>query len=153
MRKGVIKASLERLEGCTKRIDTWVERAGKYQGELVIHRSKLNFTDSLGAIQENASRIYCALSEGWCKIKSQHPTFLLLEQRLKRPRHRRKWHQGSVFNMTSESTCFKLSINGECCPLSQQFNTEIRVVETPPRYDNVTCANTASRLNPYANFT
>jgi len=135
MRKGGIKLSLERLEGCTKRIDTWVERAEKNQDEPATYCSKLTFTGSLGAIQENACRIYCALSESWCKIKPRHPSFLLLEQRLKRPRPRRRGHQHSVFNTTAESTCFKLSISGECYPHSQQLNTEFRVAELPPRYD------------------
>jgi hypothetical protein len=135
MRKGGIKTSLKRVEGCTERIDAWIERARKSQDEPIPHRSKLNFTGSLRTIQENASRIYGALSESWCKIKPRHPTFLLLEQRLKRPRPRRRGQQESVFHITAESTCFKLSINGECFLRSQQFHTEFRVTELPSRYD------------------
>jgi hypothetical protein len=134
MRKNGIKTSLERLEACTKRIDTWIERAGKNQDELAPNRSKLNFTGSLSAIQENASRIYRALFQSWCKIKPQHPTLLLLEQRLKRPQLRRRAQQNSIFSATTESTCFNLSFNGECCLPLQRFNTEFRVVELPSRY-------------------
>ena len=134
MRKTGIKTSLERLEACTKRIDTWIERAGKNRDELAPNRSKLNFTGSLSAIQENASRIYCALIQSWCKIKPQHPTLLLLEQRLKRPQLRRRTQKNSIFSVTTESTCFNLSFNGECCLPLQRFNTEFRVVELPSRY-------------------
>ncbi|KAH0551799.1 hypothetical protein GP486_006982 [Trichoglossum hirsutum] len=131
MKKGGIKTSLERLEACTKRIDTWIERAGKNQDEPAPNRSNLNFAGSLGAIQENASRIYCALFQSWCKIKPRHPTLLLLEQRLKRPQPRRRAPQNSIFNVTTESTCFKLSFNGDCYLPLQRFNTEFRIVELP----------------------
>lgn len=135
MKKRSIKRSLERLEAYSKRIDTWIERAGKNQDEPAPNRSKLKFTGSLSGIQENASRIYCALFQSWCKIKPQHPTLLLLEQRLNRPRPRRRALQNTVFNMATESTCFKLSFSGECCLPFQRFNTEFRVVEPPSRYD------------------
>jgi hypothetical protein len=140
MKKGLIKTDLERLEGCTRRIDTWIERAEKNQDEPATNRSKLKFTGSLGTIKENACKIHCALSQSWCKIKPRHPSFLLLEQRLKRPRPRRRGLQGSVSNTAVDSTCFKLSISGECCPHPQQFNTEFRVAEPPTRYDSISCA-------------
>lgn len=133
MTKGGVKKSLERLEHCTKRIDTWVERAGKQQDEPTMSYSKLNFTEPLGSIQENACRIHDALSENWCKTKSRHSAFLLLEQRLKRPRPRRGGRYASVPGALPESSCFKLSISGDCCPLPQQFNTEFRVAEILPR--------------------
>lgn len=134
MRKSGIKTSLERLEACTGRIDTWIERAGKNLDEPAPNRSRLKFTDSLSTIQENASRIYYALCQSWCKMKPRHPTLLLMEQRLRRPQSRKKAQQNSALRMTTDSTCFKLSINGECCLPLQQFNTEFRVVELLSRY-------------------
>ncbi|KAI9374699.1 hypothetical protein BJX61DRAFT_550929 [Aspergillus egyptiacus] len=61
MRKRSIKASLERLELCTKRIDSWVGRADRLQDESVSSRSKVTFTGRLDIIQRNATRIYRAL--------------------------------------------------------------------------------------------
>ncbi|KAI9761902.1 MAG: hypothetical protein M1840_001518 [Geoglossum simile] len=154
MKKGGIKTSLERLEACTKRIDTWIERAGKSQDEPAPNRSRLNFAGSLSAIQDNASRIYCALFQSWCKIKPGHPTFLLLEQRLKRPQPRRRAQRGSIFSVTTDSTCFKLSFKGECCLPLQRFNTEVRIVElsssTRRARVTVSIAQGTSQGPPYA---
>ncbi|PVH93754.1 hypothetical protein DM02DRAFT_603527 [Periconia macrospinosa] len=137
MKKRSIKISLERLEQCTGRIGMWVERARKYQGEPAMCHSRLNFTESLDSIQRNASRIHNALSENWCRRKPRHSTYLLLEQRLKRSRPKRGGHHASVFGTISESSCFKLSISGDCCPPSQQLNTEFRVAEILPRFDQI----------------
>jgi hypothetical protein len=133
MRKRGIKTNLQRLDECTRRIDTWIERAGKIQDEPTTRRSKLCFIDSVNEIQGNASKVYCALSQSWCKIKPRHPTFLLLEQRLKRPRSKKRRYQESVSGTEAGSTCFKLKINGECSQRLQQFDTEFRVAELPSR--------------------
>ena len=134
MRKGGIKASLERLEACTGRIDTWIDRAGRNMVELTSNRSPLKFIDLLDTIRENATRIYSALCQSWCKANPKHPTLLLMEQRLKRSRPIRKAQPDSVLSMVADSTCFKVSINEGCCLPLQQFNTEFRVVELSPRY-------------------
>ena len=131
MNKKGVKTSLERLEKCTSRIDTWIGRAEKETDETVTRRAKLRFIGSLDAIQSNASKIYATLLQSWCKKEPEHPTFLLMEQRLKRPRNRPKRyaHRASIFDLASEPTCFKVSIGGGCCPQTQHFHTELRVTK------------------------
>ncbi|KAL3468872.1 hypothetical protein BJX99DRAFT_265738 [Aspergillus californicus] len=131
MKKKSMKMSLERLETCTNRIDTWIQRADRIQDEHPVPRWKLSFTGSLSVIQQNATRVYQALVRHRCKGRTQHPTQLLLEQRLRRPR-RRIVQQHPVFSVVTESTCFKLSFDGECYQHIHRFDTEFRIVESIP---------------------
>ncbi|KAL4782602.1 hypothetical protein BJX76DRAFT_369047 [Aspergillus varians] len=66
MKKKAIKMSLERLEVCTNRIDTWIQRADRIS-DAGASRTRISFSDSLNTIQDNATRIYWALHQNQCK--------------------------------------------------------------------------------------
>ncbi len=132
MKKKGIKANLKRVEECTERIDAWIKKAERNQGDDAVHHTKLDFID-LNAVQANASRLHRTISRSWCKAKPQHSTFLLLEQRLQRPRKKRKGQHSLTTACISGASCFKLSIRGDCFLHHPQFNTEVRIVESTPR--------------------
>ncbi|KAH7135408.1 hypothetical protein B0J11DRAFT_575995 [Dendryphion nanum] len=131
MKKSTIKQNLERLEICTQRINSWIDRAGRFIDERPRQFSKLKFAESLSRIQENATKIHDALSQSRCKTKPRHPTLLLMEQRLKRPKMKKSSHGISLISTMSEPMCFKLSINRECHQSLVPFNTEFRVTDSP----------------------
>ena len=134
MKKNRVKTALERLEACTTRIDTWVTRADKLEDETPQSRMKLKFSASLSTIQENASRIYRAISRHWCTDQSVHVACLLMEQRLVRSKNVKRRPQAASLNLVAKATCFGLSLHGECCESSQWLNSEIRIDELPLRY-------------------
>ncbi|KIX93707.1 uncharacterized protein Z520_10613 [Fonsecaea multimorphosa CBS 102226] len=131
MKKNRVKTSLERLEACTSRIDAWVARADKLQEETPQNRLKLKFSASLDTIQENASKIYRAISRNWCTDKPVHVARLLLEQRLVRSKKRKRPSQPASVNVVAQASCFGLSLHGDCCASSGWLNSEIRIDELP----------------------
>ncbi|KAL4769996.1 hypothetical protein BDW60DRAFT_193364 [Aspergillus nidulans var. acristatus] len=62
MKKNRVKAALERLETCTRMIDAWTSRANRLQDETPQSCLKLKFSALLGTIQENATKVYQAIS-------------------------------------------------------------------------------------------
>ena len=128
-----MKNALERLEACTRRIDTWITRADKLQDETPHSRLKLKFSASLGTIQENATKIHGAISRNWCTDKPVHVAYLLLEQRLVRSKNAKRCPQTASLNLVAQATCFRLSLHGECCASSQWLNSEIMIDQLPPR--------------------
>jgi len=134
MKKNSVKVALKRLEACTSRIDNWATRADKMQDETPQSRLKLKFSASLSTIQENANKIYRAISRNWCADKRAHIASLLLEQRLVRPKNVKRHPQTASLNLVAQATCFGLSLHGECCASSQRLNSEIRIDESSPRY-------------------
>jgi hypothetical protein len=134
MKKNCVKTALERLEACTRRIDTWITRADALQDETPQSRLKLKFSASLGTIQENATKIYQAISRNWCTDKPVHVARVLLEQRLVRPKKWKKPPQAASLNLVAQATCFGLSLHGDCCASSRWLNSEIRIDELPSRY-------------------
>jgi hypothetical protein len=134
MKKNRVKALLERLEACTKMIDTWTSRADRLQDETPQSRLKLNFSASLGTIQENATKIHEAISRKWCNDDTVHVARLLLEPRLVRSKKRKRPLQAASLNLVAQATSFGLSLRGDCNPSSQWLNSEIRIDELPSRY-------------------
>lgn len=132
MKKNRVKTALERLEACTRRIDAWVTRADKLQDETPQSRLKLKFCESLGTIQENATKIYHAISRNWCTDEPVHVAHLLLEQRLVRSKPGRH-SQSTGLDLVAQATCFGLSLYGGCCDSSQWLNSEIRINKLPSR--------------------
>jgi hypothetical protein len=130
MKKRGMKSSLERLEVCTSRISKWAERAEKNQNVSLPKRSKLQFVDSLATIQDNASRVYQALSEHLCQEKPRHPTGLLLEQRLRRSQTRKRVQQYAIFQGTTMADQFNLNFCGEYCQTIPHFSMEFKIIES-----------------------
>ncbi|OAP56785.1 hypothetical protein AYL99_08897 [Fonsecaea erecta] len=131
MKKNRVKTSLEHLEACTRRIDAWAARADKLREETSQSRLKLKFSASLDIIQENASKIYRAISRNWCTDKPIHEARLLLEQRLVRSRKRKRPSPSTSVNIVAQATCFGLSLYGDCCASSGWLDSEIRIDELP----------------------
>lgn len=134
MKKNRVKAALERLEACTRMIDVWTSRADRLQEETLQSRRKLKFSASLGTIQENATKVYQAISRNWCNDNPVHVARLLLEQRLVRSKKRKVPPQAATLNLVAQATCFGLSLRGDCEASSRWLNSEIRVDELPSRY-------------------
>jgi hypothetical protein len=134
MKKNRVKTALERLEACTRRIDAWITRADNLQDETSQSRLKLKFSASLGTIQENATKIHRAISRNWCTDNPVHVARLLLEQRLVRPKKRKRTPQAASLNLVAQAACFGLSLHGTCCASSQWLNSEIRIDELLARY-------------------
>lgn len=134
MKKNRVKAALERLEACTRRIDTWITRADRLQDEAPQSRLKLKFCASLGSIQRNATKVHQAISRNWCDDKPVHVAHLLLEQRLVRTKKRKRPPQAASSKLVAQATCFGLSLRGDCNVSSQWLHSEIRVDETSSRY-------------------
>lgn len=134
MKKNRVKAALERLEACTRTIDAWTARADRLQDETPQTRLKLKFSASLGTIQENATKIYQAISRNWCNDGPVHVARLLLEQRLVRSKKRKRPLQTTGLNLVAQPSCFGLSLRGDCNASSQWLNSEIRIDELPSRY-------------------
>ena len=97
-------------------------------------RLKLKFSASVGTIQENATKVYQAISRNWCNDNPVHVARLLLEQRLVRSKKRKRPVQAAGLNSVAQATCFGLSLCGDCKASSQWFNSEIRIDELPSRY-------------------
>ncbi|OQV08180.1 hypothetical protein CLAIMM_12493 [Cladophialophora immunda] len=160
MKKNRAKTSLDRLEACTRRIDAWVARADKLQEETPQSRLKLKFSASLGTIQENASKIYGAISRNWCTDKPIHVARLLLEQRLLRSKKRKRPSQSAGVSSVAQATCFGLSLYGDCCAPSGWLNSEIRIDEVLPSTTTVrvtisvpgTAADNTASLQGITNF-
>ena len=134
MKKNRVKTALERLEACTRRIDAWITRADTLQDETPQSRRKLKFSASLGTIQENATKIYQAISRNWWADKPVHVARVLLEQRLVRSKKGKRPPQAASLNLVAQATCFGLSLHGDCCASFQWLNSEIRIDEFPSRY-------------------
>jgi hypothetical protein len=134
MKKKRVKAALERLEACTRKIDDWTTRADRLQDETPQSRPKLEFSASLDTIQENATKVHQGISQNWCNDNPVHVARLLLEQRLRRPRKTRRPHQAASLNLVAQATCFELSLRGDCNASSQWLNSEIRIDELPSWY-------------------
>ena len=134
MKKNRVKDALDRLETCTKWIDGWATRADKLQDETSQSRLKLRFSASLGTIQENATKVHQGISRNWCDENPVHVACLLLEQRLVRPKKRKRPLQAASLNLVAQATCFGLSLRGDCNASSRWLNSEIRIDELPSRY-------------------
>jgi hypothetical protein len=136
MKKNRVKAALERLEACTRRIDVWIARCDRLQDDTPRSRLKVKFSASLGTIQENATKVHRAISQNWCTDSAVHVARLLLEQRLVRPKEKRRPLQvgSSSSNLVAQTTCFGLSLRGDCNGSSQWLNSEIWIEEPTSRY-------------------
>jgi hypothetical protein len=134
MKKNRVKAALERLEACTGRIDVWISRSDRLQDETPQSRLKLKFSAPLGTIQENATKVHRAISQNWCADNAVHVARLLLEQRLVRPKKKRRPLQAGSSNLVAQATCFGLGLRGDCNGSSQWLNSEIWIEEPPSRY-------------------
>ncbi|KAL4739326.1 hypothetical protein BDV11DRAFT_187791 [Aspergillus similis] len=131
MKKNRVKAALERLEDCTRRIDTWITRADRMQDETPQSRLKLKFSASLRTIQENATKVHQAISRNWCNDNLVHVAHLRLEQRLVRLKKRKRPLQAASSDLVAQATCFGLSLRGDCNASSQWLNSEIRIIGLP----------------------
>ncbi|KAF2271109.1 hypothetical protein CC78DRAFT_550067 [Lojkania enalia] len=127
MKRRKLKAQIERIELCLKRLSDFTERAEKLDDGPPKSRWKVKFSGPLTVIRENASKLHSTLLRNWCAHNSEHYAGLHLEQRLVRPRKRtNRLAQESV----ASSDCFALSLN-EHGLKKAWLSAEFRIVDLP----------------------
>ncbi len=149
MKRRRVRSLLQRLNTCIIRLSSFTEKAEKLEDQVPETRSRLKFTAPLASIQENASKIYQALHRSWCTSNSPHSAVLLLEQRLVRPKKRKRVTQKPGLELVAEANCFGLCFHGRCVSQSKWLDTEFRLVEQPSRYE-VVLSRVLKDINPFA---
>ncbi len=95
MKRRSVKEKLKTLEECNTRLYSFLEKAGKIQGnsgsEDLDSQMPALFVPPLHIIQENASRVHSIIQRNWCHGRCEHDLHragLLLEPRLSRRRRK-----------------------------------------------------------------
>lgn len=125
MKRRKLKAQMERIELCLKRLSDFTERAEKLEDGPSKARWKMKFSGPLSVIRDNASKIHSTLTRSWCSDHSNHRAGLYLEQRLMRPRKRAAQ---STQPRVAQPDCFALSLD-EHASNKVWLTAEFRTIE------------------------
>ena len=128
MKRRKIRRSLDDMRKSIEQLDTFLGKAEKLEESYKAYR-KSKFVSPLHLMQQNAAKLYDALSRTWCSAHPTHSARLLLEQRLVAQRGI-AGQQREQSPEKCDPNCFGVSLL-QTPPARKWLEVECRIVKAP----------------------
>lgn len=155
VKRSDIRRLLKDIKHCNERLDSFIEKADKFEQSVPQQQQQQQTTDSrrspilsipLQQIHSHAHHVHSMLSRAWtCSTHSSHRVHLLLEHRMMRTKRKIQMRSrigGSGDGQESDPASFKLYFKDtDQSDTTPAYAAEVRVLEEPipqPRSTSVT---------------